>query len=860
MKGLVDSGCTTTVVSSRLIPDCKGKSFMTAFDGREVECRGSHWIELVVNGKPVKVKAVVTDKLIEGIDIVIGVDVSDQLGGVFIKQGKAMFGVETCLVATLPKGDRDSSKNKEENPCVLEDKDFQAKFDGMHWTVEWFWKDNHPVNLKNRISCYDRNLEGKKKEEFEKEIDRWIEEGILMPWEDKVENGILPLMAVEQPTKNKVRPVLDFRELNKHVECHTGDDVTDVCSETMREWRRMSGGVTIVDLKSAYLQIRIDRKLWKYQLVQYKGKTYCLTRLGFGLNSAPRIMAKILKTVLGKQEVIDQATNSYIDDILVDESVIPAVEVIDHLKKFGLVTKQPEPLEGGAALGLKLQQIEGVLHFHRSNEIPEVTDSLSRRELFSVCGKLIGHYPVVGWLRVACSFIKRGAEGSGWEDQVGNKTVTMMKEVLQRVRENDPVKGRWYVNDSKSGAVWCDASSLALGVILEVDNSVVEDAAWLRKKNDYSHINVAELEAVLKGINLALKWGLQNVDIKTDSATVYGWMKAVITEENRVHTKGAAEMIVKRRLGILRDLIKEFELTLTVTLVPTKKNKADVLTRVKKAWLTNELEEVDREGMCCISAAGLTELHNMHHMGVDRTLYLSRMIDPTVTKQSVQGVVRCCERCQSIDPAPSLHVVGEIGVGENWKRLAIDVTHYRQRLYLSMIDCGPGRVAIWREIRRESAEEIATVLNSVFLERGPVDEILMDNGTAFRSELLERMMNSWNVRQFFRAAYRPSGNGIVERHHRTIKAIAERGNISPLEAVYWYNISPRSGQRDDSVPQRSVFKYDWRHPAVVPKAEEEPESVPIKLGEEVWVKPPNTRCTTKWQKGKVTSIKYQFME
>ena len=62
---------------------------------------------------------------------------------------------------------------------------------------------------------------------------------------------------------------------------HTGDDVTDVCSETLREWRQMNGGVTLVDLKSAYLQIRVARKLWQHQLVKYKGKTYCLTRLGF---------------------------------------------------------------------------------------------------------------------------------------------------------------------------------------------------------------------------------------------------------------------------------------------------------------------------------------------------------------------------------------------------------------------------------------------------------------------------------------------------------------------------------------------------------------------------------------------------
>ena len=106
-------------------------------------------------------------------------------------------------------------------------------------------------------------------------------------------------MAVIQPTKSKVRPVLDFRELNGHVMCHTGDDVTDVCGETLREWRQTRGASTIVDLKSAYLQIHVAEKLWRYPLVKYKERTYCLTRLGFGLNSVPRIMTRILKTVLG---------------------------------------------------------------------------------------------------------------------------------------------------------------------------------------------------------------------------------------------------------------------------------------------------------------------------------------------------------------------------------------------------------------------------------------------------------------------------------------------------------------------------------------------------------------------------------
>ena len=59
-------------------------------------------------------------------------------------------------------------------------------------------------------------------------------------------------------------------------------------SEEMEE---TAGEMEIVDLQAAYLQIRVDERFWKHQLVKFKGKTYCLTRLGFGLNVAPRIMS-----------------------------------------------------------------------------------------------------------------------------------------------------------------------------------------------------------------------------------------------------------------------------------------------------------------------------------------------------------------------------------------------------------------------------------------------------------------------------------------------------------------------------------------------------------------------------------------
>ena len=214
-----------------------------------------------------------------------------------------------------------------------------------------------------------------------------------MPWRERGESGILPLMAVEQQTKGKVRPVLDFHELNEFVECHTGDNVADVCGDVLREWQQMEGEIALVDLKSACLQVRVAKELWQYKLVRYKGETYCLTRLGFGLSSAPRIMARILKYVLAKSDTIQASTKSYVDDILVKTSQVPAETLIAHL-----VTKPSEQLDGGTALGLKvLKNGRGELAFTRGNEVPSVPENLTRRGLFSICGKLVGSLPC-GWV------------------------------------------------------------------------------------------------------------------------------------------------------------------------------------------------------------------------------------------------------------------------------------------------------------------------------------------------------------------------------------------------------------------------------------------------------------------------------
>ena len=79
------------------------------------------------------------------------------------------------------------------------------------------------------------------------------------------------------------------------------------------------------------------------------------------------------------------------------------------------------------------------------------------------------------------------------------------------------------------------------------------------------------------------------------------------------------------------------------------------------------------------------------------------------------------------------------------------------------------------------------------------------------------------MRLRFRCAYRPNGNGIVERNHRTVKRTAARAGITPEKAAYWYNAtSMDSGSR----PCDLVFRHAWRLPEF-PQLHSRDESRPL---------------------------------
>ena len=284
-----------------------------------------------------------------------------------------------------------------------------------------------------------------------------------------------------------------------------------------------------------------------------------------------------------------------------------------------------------------------------------------------------------------------------------------------------------------------------------------------------------------------------------------------------------------------------------------------------------------------VSLDKLKASHRLHHLGIDRTMSIARkQFDGEVTRKDVSDVVHDCDRCRSVDSAPVRWKHGSLNVDEVWSRLAMDVTHYKNELYLTLVDCGPGRFAIWRKISTDSAENVYRETEEIFRERGPPTELLVDNGPCCRSFKFKMLCDKWSVLCHFRCAFRPETNGIVERNHRTIKRMAARTGESPLMMVYWYNVAERK-LGEDLAPARYVHTYEWRMLSFnfkekcrnanvtsvkLPLSFDDEDddlldSVDLKMkresgyevGDRVIARPPDAKCVTEWKPGTVTDVK-----
>ncbi|GFO30151.1 hypothetical protein PoB_005665600 [Plakobranchus ocellatus] len=158
------------------VTNCVGESTLVAFDGRSVKCRGVAAATLAIGNELLESNVTVVDKIVGDVGVVIGMDIIQRLRGVLVCGNTVQFGGLACAVdcsfqLTDMTGSTEPHRADGER---MVDKDFEASFNGSHWTIRYNLKPGTVPTLTNHVAQYDHGLTGTKKDAFDQEVGRWI--------------------------------------------------------------------------------------------------------------------------------------------------------------------------------------------------------------------------------------------------------------------------------------------------------------------------------------------------------------------------------------------------------------------------------------------------------------------------------------------------------------------------------------------------------------------------------------------------------------------------------------------------------------------------------------------------------------
>ncbi|KFD50239.1 hypothetical protein M514_08867 [Trichuris suis] len=214
--------------------------------GEELRCIAVSTVRLQApKGSQVMVETIGVDKELMGFDFIIGMSGVTALGGVQVNsQGIARLSIDDAVACAGAHTD-----------LHIDEKDFVVSYNAtsLIWTTAWKWSsDKVPGAIWNKEEEYSPSADARA--QYEQELKLWIENGWLVPYDEKnfgPAKALIPLMAATQRSKGKVRSVMDFRQVNEYIDAFTAN--SDVCAEKLRQWRRQCTNVSIVDLRKAYL-------------------------------------------------------------------------------------------------------------------------------------------------------------------------------------------------------------------------------------------------------------------------------------------------------------------------------------------------------------------------------------------------------------------------------------------------------------------------------------------------------------------------------------------------------------------------------------------------------------------------------
>ena len=510
------------------------------------------------------------------------------------------------------------------------------------------------------------------KERCMKEIQKWLDDGIIEPCQSPFNAPILCVEKKLKPGQKEpdLRVCVDYRGLNELVasDPFIPARLGDIFAETEPHRYRSA-----FDLPSAYLQIPVKKEDRHRTAFIVGNQQYQFTKMPFGLKNSgtsfERMMALVMKPLNCK------TTKNYVDDVCITnknfmEHVNDIRGFFDQIRKYGLKLSYEKMNLGQQSIlfvGFELSEEGFRINSKKRDGINQISELKTKKDVRSFLG-------MVNFFRSfipACSERTKHLSSSIQETGKFEYTSEMRREVedIKAVMNTEPVLAYPDLSsDAEPFEVYTDASQDACAFTIiqnrEGKRRIADGGAKFNKTQRNYCIFKKEFFAIKHGLKQKRHLLLgRRFKLYTDSQAVFDCLRPKVKENNEIR-EFPSPVIARWAMFILSF---DFEL---IKIKSEENVIADCLSRLS---LKEELEDKDMDvalliceceediGNCGSEIGdrrfnGKIDMENLlrlchdksGHIGFDKTLKgLRNLIKVPGDRDIVKKWINTCQYCQT---------------------------------------------------------------------------------------------------------------------------------------------------------------------------------------------------------------------
>ena len=654
------------------------------------------------------------------------------------------------------------------------------------------------------------------RERAQKEIDKWLEQGLIGPTQSSYN---APVLCVEKKLKPgqeipDLRVCIDYRKLNQTIapDPCIEESLQDILREIEDHKFR-----SVFDMPQAYLQIPLKEDDRHKTAFLFLGKQYQFNVAPFGLSISGSAFVRQMKKVTSPLD--RRQVKSYVDDVLITLRTFE--EHLDCIRQFMESVRKNKMMlsfekmqlcqEKVLFLGYELTEAGFKINPKKLNGLNEMGDPESKADVRRLLG-------FVGFWRnfvPALSEITKGLTDSlaakNWE-----LTDEMKKEFeeIKRVMNSEPICAYPRLCDPECPFIlYCDASHhTAAYTLCQNRDGQLKMIANGAMKFDPSKVHLCIFEKELWAVKWAMKrekYLLKGAKfiLKVDSQAVANVIQPKGKEMREYPNDKVARWVmsifnfqfelekIKTEENILADALSRLprkndgDKDTNDFLVPSETQLETEKTQIDHLLITKEpISDENRKTRSNHKQHHNWEklfkfVHDQHgHQGFDRSLKMLRKLvdDIKGDRDLLRHYIRSCEYCLFNEPYTGSGKHGNIS---DYKR----PTRPMQNVQVDIHVVSPKSVCGYKYIlgvvdeyswfgrfyplKTKTAKETAARIEE-FLQRegGAVETIKSDWGTEFLG-LFEAKLKEYNVNIEKSTPYHKTKNVFVERAFRHIKGL-----------------------------------------------------------------------------------------